>query len=238
MPSVSNHQLSGASNLTKRPGSDNTPPLSESKPLRPVPVEISSKHAMAQSPPSSAPTQHQLAGTAGVLSNHKIVQPTPPSSVSTQPLPATSNHESAQPSRRLALPISPPPDGPTPAPISSTKPIPPSQHYQTPPNVAQELQSQASAFTKETLNISLKVDMASPFSSNIAITSHKPHDGGSGNASSYADPHPLGSKLEGPTSKAPEINVTPPPPLKMQPQKPAQRPSWQVWIQKIWTGGK
>jgi hypothetical protein len=189
-----------------------------------------------QSPPPSAPTQHQPAVTAGVLSNHKIAQPPPPSSASTQPLPVTSNHGPAQPSRPL-LPISSLPDRTTPAPVPLTKPIPPSQHYQTPPNVAQERQSQACAFTKETLNISLKVDVASPFTPNVTITSHKSCDGGSRNASSHAAADPLGSKLEGPTSKAPKPDVTPPP-LQTQPQKPAQRRVWQAWFQTIWTSVK
>ena len=191
-------------------------------------AEIPSKHGTAQSPPSLAPTQHRSAVTAGVRSNHKVAQPPPPSSVSTHPMSVTSNHGPAQPSRRPVLPISSPPDGVTPAPVPSTKPIPPSQQYQTPPNIAQGRQPQAQAFTTETFNISLKV------THNVPITSHKSRDGGR-NLPSHSDP--LGSKLEGPTSKAPRPDVTPPPP-KTQPQKPAQRPMWQVWVQKIWTGGK
>jgi hypothetical protein len=158
----------------------------------------------------------------GVLPNHKIAHSPPPSSAPTQPV--TSNHGPAQPSRRPLLPISSPPDRTGPAPAPSTKPIP---HYQSPPIVAQERQSQACAFTKETLNISLKVDMASSFTPNVAIR----------NVSSHADT--LGSMLEGPTSKAPKPDVTPPPPqTQTQPQKPAHRPVWQVWFQKVWTGGK
>jgi hypothetical protein len=180
-----------------------------------------------QSPPSSAPTQHRPAVAAGVLSNHKIAQTPPPSSVS-QPLPVTSNHGPVQPSWQPILPMLSPLDQTRPAPVSLTKPIPPSQHNQTPPNVAQERQSQACAF------ISLKVDMASSLTPNVAITSHKSRDEGSRNVSSHADT--LVSKLEGPTSKAPKPNVTPPPP-QTQPQKAAQRPVWQVWFQRL-TGKK
>jgi hypothetical protein len=223
---MSNRRPSVLSKGSKRTGAGDTPPLSESIQPRPVvTAAISSKHGTAQSPPSLTPTQHRPAATAGVLSDHKIAQPSPPSSASTQPLPVTSNLGPAQPSRRPPLPISSPPDRTTPAPVPLPKPIPSSQHYQTPPNVAQERQSQACAFTKETLNISLKVDMASPFTPNVAIR----------NISSHADS--LGSKLEGPTSKAHKPDVTPPP-LQTQPQKPAHRPVWQVWFQKIWTGGK
>jgi hypothetical protein len=179
---------------------------------------MSSKHdETVQSPPSPAPTQHRPD-----ISNHKITQTPPLSLVSTQPLPVTSNHGLAQPSRRPQLPIPPPTDRTT-APIPLTKPLPPSQHNQTPPNVAQERQSQACAFTKETLNISLKVDMASSFTPNVAVTSHKSRDEGNRNV--------------GPTIKALKPDVTPPP-LKKQSQKPAQRPVWQVWLQKVWTGGK
>jgi hypothetical protein len=193
---------------------------------------ISSNHGSAQ---SSAPTQHRPAVAAGVPSNHKIAQPPRPSSVSTQPPPVTPNHVPAEPTRRLPLPSSSPADETRRAPVLLTKPILPNQHYQTPPNVAQKRQSQACAFTNETLNISLKVDLTSSFSPNVAITSHKSRDGGSGNVSSQADP--LSSKLEGPTTKALKPDVTPPLP-KTQSQKPAQRPVWQVWFQKIWTSGK
>ena len=72
-------------------------------------------------------------------------------------------------------------------------------------------------------------------SSFTSITSHKPFDGGSRNVSSQADL--LSSKLEGLTSKAPKPDVTPSP-VKIQSQKPAQRPGWQGWFQKIWTSGK
>lgn len=229
-PSISN---------TKRTGSGVSPPLSESIQPRRIVVTagISSKHETAQSPPSPAPIQHQPAATAGVLSNHEIAQPPSPSSAPTQPqpLPVTSNHELAQPSWPLLLPISSPSDRTTPALIPLTKPIPPSQHYQTPPDVAQEQQPQACAFTKETLNISLQVDVVSQFTPNVAVTSHQSRDGDSKNVSSHVDP--LGSKLESPTSKVPIPDVTPTP-LQTQPQKPAQRTVWQVWYQKIWTGGK
>lgn len=198
---------------TKRTGSGVSPPLSESMQPRRIVVTagISSKHETAQSPPSPAPIQHQPAATAEVLSNHEIAQPPSPLSAPTQPLPVTSNHELAQPSWPLL------------------------QHYQTPPDVAQEQQPQACAFTKETLNISLKVDVVSQFTPNVAVTSHQSRDGDSKNVSSHVDP--LGSKLESPTSKAPKPDVTPPP-LQTQSQKPAQRTVWQVWYQKIWTGGK
>ena len=197
---------------------------------------ISSNHERAQSPPL-APTQHRPAVAEGVPSDHKIAQPPRPSSVSTQPPPATSNRPPAQPTRRPLLPLSSPLDQTTLAPVPLTKPILPTQHHQTPPNVAQERQPQACAFTKETLNISLKVDVTSSFTSNVAITSHKSRDGISRNFPSNAEP--LGSKLEGPTSKALKPDVTPQP-LKTQPQKPAQRSVWQVssWFQRIWTSGK
>ncbi|KAF8497898.1 hypothetical protein F5888DRAFT_1827814 [Russula emetica] len=205
---------------------------------QPVTAEISSKLGTAQSPPSSAPTQRQPAVTAGTHSNHKIAQPPPPSSASTtQPLPVTSNHGPTQPPPRPLLPISSPPDRTTPAPVPLTKPIPPSQHHQSPPNVAQERQPQACTFAKEALNISVKVGMASSFTPNVtrAITSHISRDGGNRNVPSHVDP--LAFKLEGPTSKAPKPDVTPPP-LQTQPQKPAQRPVWQAWFQRVWTGGK
>jgi hypothetical protein len=234
-PSISNHRPSGSSNLRKKTGSGSTLPLSESIQPRPgVTAGISSNRGTAQSPPSSAPTQHRPAVTTGVHSNHKIAQPPPSSSASThpQPLLVTSNHGPVQASRRPLVPISPSPDQTRPVSVPLTKPIPPSQHYQTPPDVAQERQSQDCAFTKETLNIPLKVDVTTSFTPNVAITSHKSRDGGSRNVSSQANP--LVSILEGSTSEVPKPNVTPPP-LQTQPQKPAQRPG-RAWFQRIWAG--
>jgi hypothetical protein len=230
----------GLAGISSKHGTDaQSPPSSSPAQHQPaVTAEVLSNHIITQSPPPSlASTQHQPALTAGVLSDHKISQPPPPSSASTQPLPVTSNHGPAQPSWQPQLPVSPPPDQTTPAPVPLTKPIPPSQHHQAPPNVVQERQpqAQACAFAKETLNISLKVGMASPFTPNVtaAITSYKSRDGGSESVPSHADP--LGSKLKGPTGKAPKPDVAPP---QTPPQKPAKRPAWQAWFQTIWTSGK
>ena len=77
--------------------------------------------------------QHRLAVTAGVLSNHKIAKPQPPSSESTEPPPVTSNHGPAQPSRR---PILPHQTGPHQHPLA----IPPSEYYQPPPPQAYAFQ--------------------------------------------------------------------------------------------------
>ena len=240
------------SNLTKRTGSGDIPTSSESTRHRPaVPTGMSSKHETAQSPPpSSAPTQLLPAVTAGVLSNHRIAQPPSPSLTSTQPLPVaatgvTSSDGSAQspPPYQEPPPTPTPPDRATPSPVpllTKTRPASPNQHHQRPPNVAQELQSQARTFTKTTLNISLEVvGVASQLNSpSVAITthaqaeftsSHKSHDESSRNVPGLAGP--LGHKLEGLANKASKPNATPPP--------SQTQTNWGLsWFQSYWKGGK
>jgi hypothetical protein len=209
---------------------------------------MSSRHETSQSPPpSSAPTQLQPAVTAGVLPNHRIAQPPSPLT-STQPLPVaatevTSNHGSAQspPPYQEPPPTPIPPDRATPSPVPLlTKTRPASdQHHQTPPNVAQELQSQARTFTKTTLNISLEVGVASQLNSpNVAITTHaqaeftssqKSHDRSSRNVPGLAGP--LDHQLEGLANKASKPNATPPP--------SQTQTNWGLgWFQSYWKGGK
>ena len=242
-PSVSTQPLLVTSNLTqssRQPPPLISSPLGRTTPVVPIPsiaqlpppssastqpLPVAPNHGLAQSsrkppPPISSPPDR----TTPVVPISSIAQPPPPSSASTQPLLVAPNHGPTKPSRQ------PPPDRTTPVIIPLTKPMPPSQH-QAPPNVSQDRQLQACTFSNETLNISVKVGMTSQFSQNLAITSHISRDGSSRNVASHADP--LVSKPEGPTSKAPKPDVTPP-----QPQKTYQRPVWQAWFQKIWTGGK
>ena len=246
-PSVSTQPLSVKSNPTQ--SSRQPPPISsppgQTTPVVPIPsitqspppssastqpLPVTPNHGSAQSswqpqPSISSPPDR----TTPVVPISPIAQPPPPSSASTQPLLVVPNHRPAKSSRQ------PPPDRTTPVTIPITKPMTPSRHYQTPLNVSQERQPQACAFSNETLNISVKVGMTSQFSPNLAITSHISRDESSRSVASHAEP--LVSKLEGPTSNAPKQDVTPPP-LQTQSQKPAQRPLWQVWFQKVWTGGK
>jgi len=236
----------------KRTGSGGIPTSSESTQHGPaVTTGISSKHETAQSPPpSSAPTQLLPAVTAGVLSNHRIAQPPSPSLTSTQPLPVaatgvTSSDGSAQspPPYRQPSPTPTPPDRVTPSPVpllTETRPAPPNQHHQTPPNVEQELQSQVRAVTKTTLNISPEVvGVASQLNSpSVAITahsqaeftsSHKSHDGSSENVPGLAGP--LDHKPEGLANEASKPNATPPP--------SQTQTNWGLsWFQSYWKGGK
>jgi hypothetical protein len=192
------------------PSSTPTP----SPPLAEVKTGIASNHGATQSPPpSSTTTQSRPIITTGIPSNHRTGQ-FPPLSPQSSPLPYRT----------------------TPPPNPLMKRTPPNQHHLTPLNVNQERHFQA---TNETLNISVTPDMSRPSTPIVAVSatfeitsSYKPHAGSGRTVAS-----PVGPKLEGPTSKAPKPDPTPPP---SQPQhnKAAQRPVWKVWFQSVWNGGK
>ena len=212
------------------------PPLPSSIPTQPLPVtaRIPLNHGTAHSPPPLlTPTQPRPTVVMG-SSNHGTAHSPPPLSTPTQPrltvTMGSSNHRTAQSSPRSqpsSLRDQATPTLAVPGPL--TKLTPPNQHHATPTNTTPERQSQV---TKETINISLSVAVTAPPG---VTSSHKSHTGSSRNVPSHADP--LDFKLPGPPSKAPKSDAAPPAP-QTPPQKPAQRPVWQVWVQKVWKGGK